>query len=407
MTLAQSVDQFVEDKVDYYDQWVLDTPIMVSAAYYDELASIQKILFKLIKEFVENYENYKSLMPLSEAVQNVIKVFSDKPYRVGTYRTDFVFCENQVKLIEITCRFALNGIFLSAVMDKKARDFAQRRLPELNYADHYSPIFELLEDYLKTADSITVLTGEDRRNESKLYQHIFERAGYPVRFVDYNDIGRHLDQMQRSWVISELAFHEVLSLPTDILSALARMNISNDFRTVFLVHDKRMFEVLGSRSIQEKVLSAAEIELFHRFYIPTYAYREDSPEWEEARVDKDKWIIKHRSLGKSQKVFAGVVTSSEKWQRLFQSEDLDQMVLQAWIPQETITNSLKCEPIHDYITGTLLFFDDNFYGFGDFRTSSFPVTNKTDHRKAAGMVVDNVSALPEALRTQVYQFAGR
>ena len=62
------------------------------------------------------------------------------------------------------------------------------------------------------------------------------------------------------------------------------------------------------------------------------------------------------------------------------------MILQEWIPQKRITGKIKGEKFEDFVTGTLLYFDDNYFGMGDFRTSSHPVTNKVDHRKACSLI---------------------
>lgn len=403
MILKDSVNVFVNERFDYYDQWILDEPIIFSEKYNTELKKVQQIMFKMIHEFVGNYKAYKNLMPVSNKVEQVLDLFFSKPYKIGTYRTDFVFDDKQqVKLIEITCRFALNGMFLSSVLNKKASDYLESELPGLEFIDNYSSIFSKFETYLEGTNSITVLVGADTRNESKIYQSIFERAGYSVEFINYKSIADNLDKIRASWIISELSFDEILSIDYAILKELSSLKISNDFRTVFLVHDKRFFDVLGNKEIQEKVLSQSEITLFDRYYIPTYCYNENSTKWTDAKWNKNNWIIKHRALGKSQEVYAGIVTSEDEWLSLFNSPHLHDLVLQEWIPQKTVENKLKEERINDYITGTLLFFDDNYFGFGDFRTSSYPITNKKDHRKAAGIIIKDLDQLSISLRKKIF-----
>lgn len=399
MNLKESVEFFVSEKFDYYDQWILDELIFFSEKSNADLKKLQKIMFKMIHEFVINYKKYKNLMPVSNEVEQVLEYFHTKPYEIGTYRTDFVFDDKQqIKLIEISCRIALNGMFLSSVLNKKARNYLKSELSGFDYIDDYSAIYTKFESYLAEVDSITVLVGDDTRNESKIYQPIFERAGYPVKFINYKDIADNLDKIDSSWIISELSFDEILSLDHKVLKELSSLKIINDFRTVFLVHDKRFFDVLGDKTLQAKVLSQDEIDLFERYYIPTFSYDKGSPNWIDAKSNKNNWIIKHRALGKSQEVYAGILTSVEEWRSLFKSPRVEDLVLQKWIPQKTIKNKLKSLEINDYITGTLLFFDDHYYGFGDFRTSSYPVTNKKDHRKAAGLVIQNTDQLPESLR---------
>ena len=72
--------------------------------------------------------------------------------------------------------------------------------------DFYSPIFKKLNAYLEGVDSIVVLKGSDLRNESKIYTAIFERIGLKIRQVHYSEISNNLNEMQNSWIISELSF---------------------------------------------------------------------------------------------------------------------------------------------------------------------------------------------------------
>jgi hypothetical protein len=41
----------------------------------------------------------------------------------------------------------------------------------------------------------------------------------------------------------------------------------------------------------------------------------------------------------------------------------------------------------DHAVGTALFWDQDFYGLGEYRTSSHPVTGKAEHRKLAAAFV--------------------
>ena len=78
------------------------------------LRRVQQLYLKCIRHFVENYDRYREWMPVSARVGEILALCRGKPYRPGTYRTDFVIDEaNQIRLIETTCRFAMNGYFTS------------------------------------------------------------------------------------------------------------------------------------------------------------------------------------------------------------------------------------------------------------------------------------------------------
>ncbi|WP_139957475.1 hypothetical protein [Flavicella sediminum] len=387
LSIQEAALKFVEEKEFYFKQWIFDEPIVVSKKHNDGLKQLQKIMYKLIIEFVTNYEKYQKLMPVSKEVAEIIHIFNRKEYKIGTYRTDFVYDDkNQVKIIEITCRFALNGMFFSTLFNKLAEDYRLKNMKSLLVENSYDAIFQHFENYLEGVDSIAILKGDDVRNESKIYADIFKRMGYPVNEIAYNDISTSLDSLKKAWVISELSFDEITSLGIDLIEKLMPLNIINDFRTIFLIHDKRFFSVLGNKELQELILTTEEIVFFDKFYIPTYTSFEKMDLWNSAKVNKDAWIIKHRSLGKSQKIYAGIVTDQVTWEALFESDDFKDFILQEWIPQKKILGNIGTEKYEDYVTGTLLFFDDNYFGFGDFRTSSFPVTNKGDHRKACSLI---------------------
>lgn len=387
MNLKESVSAFIDAKKDYYKQWMFEEPIVLSKSHNDELLRLQKIMYRLIHEFVTNYECYQHLMPLEPKAANVIKIFNQKEYQIGTYRTDFVYNDkNQVKLIEITCRFALNGVFSAALMNDIAQDFQQKNNLEMQFENFYEPMYSHLETYLKGKEGIVILKGDDVRNESKIYVSIFESMGYTVSEVNYKELENHLNSMKNSWVISELSFDEITSFSEDVLQQLMPLDIINDFRTVFLIHDKRFFSVLGNQQLLNTVLNSEEKSFFKQFYIPTYTEIEKIEMWNHAKENKDQWILKHRALGKSQKIYAGIVTDENEWLALFIETGKKDMILQEWIPQKKIKGYIGGIEYEDFVTGTLLFFDDNYFGMGDFRTSSFPVTNKVDHRKATSLI---------------------
>jgi hypothetical protein len=342
----------------------------------------------MITHFVNRYDDYEHLMPVDNEIREVLKICSRRPYTVGTYRTDFVYDkEGQAKIIEITCRMSLNGIFQSAIFNSLSQKFGEKA--HINQSrDVYQSIFDHLLSYTKSSKSIFVLQGADNKNESRIFVNIFEQAGYMVHEISYKDLSLHLSNIEEALIISELSFQEILSIPKKELEVLSRSNVINDFRTVFLIHDKRFFSVIGNDAFRASVLNKSEEGLFKKFYIPTYCYGESVELWEDAKINKSDWIIKHKALGKSVEIYAGIVTKQEEWEQLFEAENREDLVLQHWIPQRTRRGTIENINYEHYIAGTLLYFDNYFFGLGEFRTSSFPVINKTDHRKAFSFVTN-------------------
>ena len=135
-----------------------------------------------------------------------------------------------------------------------------------------------------------------------------------------------------------------------------------------------------------EALAPAEIEEIRPFLIPTYAKALDPEIWRQARADKDRWILKPFNVGKSIDVFAGPLTDAAEWQALFDTGRADRMVLQEYVPQRRFRGTIGGQAYRDYAAGTLLFFEEGYFGPGLFRTSSYPVTNKVDDRKIAPLV---------------------
>lgn len=145
--------------------------------------------------------------------------------------------------------------------------------------------------------------------------------------------------------------------------------------------------------MQKQALNEEERQFLLAAIIPTYNASQAPEIWEAAKYSKEHWILKHRALGKSEAIFAGPVTDDVEWTALFEREDLSEFVLQQWIPQKTIKGTIGGQTFNDFITGTMLFFDEHNFGFADFRTSSFPVTNKVDHRKCVSVILKPQSKL--------------
>ena len=85
-------------------------------------------------------------------------------------------------------------------------------------------------------------------------------------------------------------------------------------------------------------------------------------------------------------MFAGPLTDAAEWQALFDTGRADRMVLQEYVPQRRFRGTIGGQAYRDYAAGTLLFFEEGYFGPGLFRTSSYPVTNKVDDRKIAPLV---------------------
>ena len=91
-------------------------------------------------------------------------------------------------------------------------------------------------------------------------------------------------------------------------------------------------------------------------------------------------------------VYAGCMTSDEEWKSLFADGTAREMVLQPFIKQRSEMNRWEGQDFREYITGTILMLEDDYYGTGIFRTSSLEVLNKGDDRKVGYVLTDRTDA---------------
>jgi hypothetical protein len=397
--LYAGFQQVAKTAVPYFEQWTYDHPLVVKPETNETMRFLQKAMYNAIRHFVENYDRYRHLMPVADEVAAVLSLCQGIPYRAGTYRTDFIIDENKkIWLIEITCRFALNGFFISKFIIDTADRF-MRKNQHLRSLDLYALFLERLSDYFGAVRHVCILKGRDNRNETKHIVPVFEYAGYPVHLIEFDEIPARLDLLDNAAVIGELAHDELCALPRQVLERIIHANLLNDLRTVFLIHDKRFFSVLGNDDFLNSAMNRHDVDRFRAYLVPTFAWGERLDVWEQARLNKDEWIIKPRALGKGIGVHAGLVCDDALWQSLFLQENADDLTLQPFIQQAKFNGQVGKEiRPNDYVVGTLLFFEDEFFGPGFCRASSHPITNQGDDRKVAPLVIaPNHDFCPELL----------
>jgi hypothetical protein len=333
---------------------------------------------------------------VSDEVYTILSRCRDVPYRTGTYRTDFLIDEHkQIKLIEITCRFALNGLLRAGFLHLLAERWLQDN-PQVRRVDQYSALFGDLQTYLGDFSHVCFLK-DDSFNESRYFRPVFENAGYPVHVLELDDIPNRLDLLDHAAVIAQLRHDELCGLPPHALDKIIHSNLINDLRTVFLIHDKRFFSVLGNSAFLGRAMSTADAERFRTHLVPTWGWHENRDLWDQAQRQKNDWIVKPRALGMGIGVKAGCLTDEAEWQALFLQPDREDLTLQPYVRQTRFRGRVGEEERHDYVVGTLLCFEDGFYGPGVFRASSYPVTNQGDTRRLAHVVTGDTQYFEEGM----------
>jgi len=387
MKLYDSYKLSEEQHKAYYRQYTYDVPLMITLETNEKMKFIQKCMVQCIRHVALNYLKYESIMPLSERTKEILEICSRFPYKPGTYRTDFVITkENEIKLIEITCRFALNGYIRSGFINSWAIEFAN----ENNIPIHsdYPLFFEHLQRYIGDNEQICILK-DDRFNEAKYFKTIFSNAGYNVRILSLDEIVREPEVLRNSACITQMRHDELFNLPDESIHAMMEHCLLNDLRTVILPHDKRFFALLYNDAFRTDALGKENAERFKTHLTPTYTPLTHPDLWDSLADDSENhWIVKPTALGMGLGITASPAVSKQKWREALENYNPEEVVFQPYLEQRRFNGTVGIETrTNDYVSGTLLFFEDEFYGPGLFRASSHPVINQGDDRKIATTVL--------------------
>lgn len=377
----------------YYHRWYHPTPMMITSERASELERMWQLLYRCIvflgKEYREFVPRY---MPLNEKEMAILDYQSRYNYKAGALRPDYLVREDgQLLLVENTCRFFGHGIWTSYPAQAFTEYFMQDFPNEVWDNDGYYQQLEAFRQTVPDGKKIVVLKSSDRTVEIPLYKAFYEHFGHEVIVLESDEVEKNRELWSHDAVIfCALNQTDLMSYSMDTLRALVDAGMKNDFRTILLAHDKRMFGLIFEDDFTCRCLTDKETEFLREHTIRPFIYNNSTREiWEDAKRHKDEYILKDYRLGKSVGVYAGVMTSEEEWQSLFTEENLNSMLLQHFVHQRTYHHVWEGTPFDDYVCGELHNLDEKYLGHGFYRASSAPVTNKTDNRRMAFLVSDS------------------
>ena len=450
--------QLFADRTDYYHHWYHSKPMLITSERRDELRRMQALLYKCIVNMAEHYREWVPLyMPLDEKVMEILDRQSRYPFRAGAYRPDYLISDDgRLLLVEITSRFFGHGIWANYPSVVKAQQFMAEHQPQPPSplkgemptgcaatpplggwgAETYNELLTYMRDIIPPLGgqgaSIYVLKSSDRGSESTFYTKFYEYYGHEVTVYEADEVEAHIDQWSHdAVVISALNQQDLLSFKMETLQAMIDARMLNDFRTIFLIHDKRFLHLIFVDDFTRQCLTEEETKFLRQHTIPTYlaqqaphppkggvAAQQDTPlrgqegltpplgglgAWEDALIHKDNYILKPYDLGKSVGLYAGVMTDEETWRKIITCQPLAPQppkggeptgcaatpplggrgayILQPFIHQRTYPCVWEGKHYDEYVCGMMLCMDDRYFDSGVFRTSSAPVTNKVDDRK--------------------------
>lgn len=393
-----ALEEYVKEYGPYYRQWLFDKPF---AATPEVVSSFQKAglaIHKFIKFFGENFveAGLHKHMPVPDRLLHILDVFNRRrPFEdIGTYRTDFVLDRNcNPKFIEITCQFSLNAFFQAGVFNHYVKEYVLAEGVEGYWDDYWAQFLPFMRGKLGSVESICVIKGWDKIQSSRFFVPFFRNAGYEVREISYKEVWEHREFIKKSLVISEIMIGEIATLSDDEIALLADSRLINDYRNILIAHDKRFFALLNDPVLQREILSPGEIADLVPFLIDSFPCAPELMEEHGVMNNKDEWILKHVNLGRSREIFAGLELDQADWEKRLREASPKDFILQRWVPQRTFEGTVGGVAHADYLTGTLLYFDERFFGLGWFRTSSHYVANKVDNRNLPIVALKDEAAL--------------
>ena len=225
-----------KERVPYYRSWTHNCPMLVSYERDDELFMLQKVLYKCCVYYVHHYREYLDRIPFEEKVLEILSYVEGKEYHAGTYRPDFLICQDgRLLLCEITSRFFGNGYFLSYFTEHAARAFA-KEAGVTAYRSYFESFLSYMAEMPQGKRKLAVLKSADKSDSIKLYVPFYHALGMETEIIEAQDVEAALPRIRDSFIVSALNQEDLLSFSTDTLKKLADEDMRNDFRTIFLLH---------------------------------------------------------------------------------------------------------------------------------------------------------------------------
>lgn len=375
----------------YYARWIHTEPIVVTPERDRELHMLQKVLYACALHFAATWREWLHVVPHTDAVLETLEYAERYPYVAGTWRPDVLMCaDGSLRACEITSRFFGNGYFLSNFYAMAG--FGKARLNGAVRLRSYMD--EMLSHFARMAEGkrrLVVLKSADPSDSIRLYVPFYEELGLSATILEFDAIERNLDLLgDDALVVSALNQADLAKLTPEARHLMADVGCKNDFRTIYLLHDKRFFRLFFENAFTSGCLSTEDAAFLREHAVRTYLPTLDEEVFDYARDHKDGFIIKNHWLGKSEQVQAGCQCSQEAWEAFFESGMRENMILQPFLEPRSFEVTWEGHDYVDYVCGTMLTLDDRYYGPGVIRASNSRVINQGDDRKFSFVITDEL-----------------
>jgi hypothetical protein len=359
-----------------YDSAFNPYPFAVTAERLAEMRALQRSIHRAIVAVVTHFvrdARLSTVIRLPAAELDLLARLAGKPYRVGSFRPDYLHgADGREMITEINARFTLNGVLSSALLN--------RCVPLLSSAFAPLPPMAELEAALRSrlgeAGPIGILKSSEPGYDIHVLRALWGERCEMIAPQALTE--RHLARWRS--VVLELHQHEFFGeVPAALLKPLAgHPGILNDLRTIFIAHDKRLLSLLSTADVLPDYLEADDVARLRRHIVPTWVKGLAPEKVREAKARPAGWLAKPPRSGKGK----GIVVSSQfapaRWCHMLE-ELPDDWVLQPYVEQKTfpITTVQQGDvvTVAMNVVGMLPALDENAFGPGMYRAAQDEVVN--------------------------------
>lgn len=320
------------DVFSIYDQGKLRSEYLTFPnEFYDYIDYQHGYFDKILNSIINNYnqptnlgEEIRENFQFDSKIHHILTQLNiHRPnYQMGAYRPDIIFANGdlfkinglhsfQPKLCEINARFPFNGYFLSAGLCSTDE---QNRLSK--------QFSTLIETIIKSANFDTtkcmfIIKSKEHGYDIHLFQQYWAKAySQSCVFIDPKHLKTENNQLfdqntnhSIEQCILELHQDEILQLPDEILELFIKnkqLNYINDLRTIFILHDKRLFSLLSNSQFLDVLLNNTQHQIPE--LIPKTYIINKIPNYLKDYVihNKEYWCIKPNLAGKGENITIGM-----------------------------------------------------------------------------------------------------
>lgn len=355
--------------------------VMLTPGYQHDMKRLCSVLNKACRAIVLNYfedDRIRRYYQLDQALEDVLKKASGKPYHTGFYRPDLLYdLTGQAKICEIGARYPFNGWMLSYYLELMDRE-TDGRGREAGAKD--VDLADLMDDLygkLAPAGRIALVHEDEKGTEIFYLQEELARRGLELLSVNPRDL-----KLEKGVVCSEgLAFlqfilemdrEELRKIDPEVMDKLIEQGACyNDIRTLILVHDKRILAVMYDPEIMGTYLNEEEYLFLRDYLIPSFVIT-DPKDCDDFIYTEQNLIMKLNSGGRGIGAYIKKECNADEWAGLVRTY-WKQYLIQRFVEQKLFDDAENDRRIH--LVGMLLCNDERTYGHGLFRGSDETVVN--------------------------------